>query len=88
MSPSQLPFTSFCMARMVARFTRAASPAENLPNEPQSMPSRSSEMEIFSLTLPLLRTVYPSKRIRMSLPMFCRNSLVMRLSASIFVLAR
>ena len=39
------------------------------------MPSRSSEMEIFSLTLPLLRTVYPSKRIRMSLPMSCRNSL-------------
>lgn len=47
----------FCMARMVARFTRAASPAENLPNDPQSMPSRNSEMEIFSRTLPLLRTV-------------------------------
>jgi len=88
LSPSQLPFTSFCMASIVARFTRHFSPSENLPNEPQSTPSRSREMEIFSRTLPLLSTVYPSKRMRMSLPMLPRNSLVTFASAAILVLAR
>ena len=45
-------------------------------------------MEIFSRIFPLFRTVYPSKRIRMSLPIFCRNSLVIRLNASTLELAR
>ena len=85
---SQLILVSFCMARIFAIFTLAFSPSENLSNDPQSIPLRRREIEILSLTFPLFRTVYPENWMRISLPMFFRNELVILASASILLFAR